>query len=471
MNNQYPSPQTLQWLAMGQFANRFQRSIRVWLLLNKLYGNKINWAKSLPQTFTYPELRDKLFAPTHPTNQLTPQCQNNHCICHQTSADIVFAPENRQFEPQWLAETMQLTGMSEDELHNQLTQRPFATVHRTLRDDLKHLAQMGWLQIAAKGKYRCIPYSNLPKPPNHHASNSINLSITQAEELLRILESIAFVQPNLSVIMDTLWQQIADTTSSPLLAQTNQQRIFLHLDYILPPETQDKVDNYQEQLEQLWCKPPGGVVQFEYWVAKQERKIQATVYPVCLHYSRRAKYLSAYGIDPDGDFGWHNYRLDRIASEYLTVLPWGSATVPQQLKELWHAGDLPTSAYIQTQLDAAWGFNFYLKKELLILRFPPKFAKWYVDNTFRHPTFRAIKYQQLPKLIEQISELNQRQQLLKIIENRSAKDSYYTAWIRSGDINVLMRLRDWRPNGEVIAPLSIRQKLHEEAKQELANYQ
>ena len=37
--------------------------------------------------------------------------------------------------------------------------------------------------------------------------------------------------------------------------------------------------------------------------------------------------------------------------------------------------------------------------------------------------------------------------------------------------NVLMRLRDWRPNGEVIAPLSIRQKLHEEAKQELANYQ
>ena len=170
MNNQYPSPQILQWLAMGQFANRFQRSIRVWLLLHKLYGNNTNWSKSLPQTFTYAELRDKLFAPTHPTSnqlkleQLTALCQNNYCICQQTSADIVFAPENRQFEPQWLTETMQLTGMSEDELDYQLSQRPFATVHRTLRDDLKHLAQIGWLQIAATGKYKCIPYNNLPTP-------------------------------------------------------------------------------------------------------------------------------------------------------------------------------------------------------------------------------------------------------------------------------------------------------------------
>ena len=111
MNNQHPSPQTLQWLAIGQFANRFQRSIRVWLLLNKLYGNNTNWAKSLPQTFTYAELRDKLFAPTHPTSeqlkqQITAQCQNNYCICHQTSADIVFAPENRQSEPQWLVQTI-----------------------------------------------------------------------------------------------------------------------------------------------------------------------------------------------------------------------------------------------------------------------------------------------------------------------------------------------------------------------------
>lgn len=42
--------------------------------------------------------------------------------------------------------------------------------------------------------------------------------------------------------------------------------------------------------------------------------------------------------------------------------------------------------------------------------------------------------------------------------------------IRTGDINVLMRLREWRPQGEVIAPRSQRQQLAQEAAQELINY-
>ncbi|MDF5722095.1 MAG: TIGR03985 family CRISPR-associated protein [Rhizonema sp. PD37] len=160
-----------------------------------------------------------------------------------------------------------------------------------------------------------------------------------------------------------------------------------------------------------------------------------------------------------------------IASDRLTVLAWGDPRVPKQLKEMWHTGTLPTPQDIQAELDAAWGFNFYLRRELLILRFPSSFAKWYVDKTFRHPTFRAIAYNQLPKLITQkISHPQECQQLLNILNKRSSEDTYYTAWIRTGDINVLMRLRDWRPKGEVIAPRSIRQQLAEEAAQELAHY-
>ncbi|MFB2898395.1 TIGR03985 family CRISPR-associated protein [Aerosakkonemataceae cyanobacterium BLCC-F50] len=66
---------------------------------------------------------------------------------------------------------------------------------------------------------------------------------------------------------------------------------------------------------------------------------------------------------------------------------------------------------------------------------------------------------------------SQQQQLLSIIGQRPENDAYYKAWIRMGDINVLMRLRDWRPNGEVIAPLSVRQKLREEVLQEMSHYQ
>jgi CRISPR-associated protein (TIGR03985 family) len=65
----------------------------------------------------------------------------------------------------------------------------------------------------------------------------------------------------------------------------------------------------------------------------------------------------------------------------------------------------------------------------------------------------------------------QKQKVLDILKQKSSSDAYYTAWIRTGDINVLMRLRDWRPNGEVIAPLSIREQLKQEAIQELSHYQ
>ena len=203
----------------------------------------------------------------------------------------------------------------------------------------------------------------------------------------------------------------------------------------------------------------------------KESKVKVTVYPVCLHYLRRAKYLSAYGIDPNNNIAWHNYRLDRIVSKNLKILAWGDPLVPPELKQMRDKGTLPTPEYIDAQLKAAWGFNFYLPRELLIMRFPLKFARWYVNETSRHPTFKGISYDQLPKLItKNIDNKQECQQMLEIINQLPLNDAYYVAWIRTGDINVLMRLREWRPKGEVIAPLSIRQQMIDEAVQELANY-
>ncbi len=499
-----PTPQILQWLAAGQLANRFMRSIRLWVLLNKLYAN--NWAESLPQPFTYSQLRDsqkqtlrdRLFSHHHPkseklsADEISSSCGDTNCLCHQKSSDIIFAGNFQLDKQQWQLEISQMTGFCDREIQQLLYQCPFATVHRTLRDDLKQLVSLGWLQLLAKGKYQCLAREHLPVPLNQTIlpekaqpktdfrlselelshSNLSHLNLSQTWELLRVLESIAFVQPNLSIIINNLWEQIGDRSPTSLLLENEpQQRIFLHLDYIISSSMQDRVDTYQEQLESLWHKPPGGVVQLDYWVAATEHQVQVTVYPVCLHYLRRAKYLSAYGIDPNGNLAWHNYRLDRIASERLKVLAWGDPSVPKTLKDMWHAGELPTPEYISKELETAWGFNFYLPKQLLILRFPPHFAKWYVDNTFRHQTFRAVPHQQLAKIAtKDIVSKKERQHVLEIIKKRSSEDIYYTAWVRTGDINVLMRLRDWRPNGEVIAPISIREQLALEAARELANY-
>lgn len=474
-----PSPQILQWLASGQLGNRLQRSLRLWVLLHKFYGEE-NWASELSQPFAYPQLREHLFAPTHgyseqlKAEQLIANCQDPSCVCHKTLQDWVFTPDTHQSKSEWQQAVMHLTGLSATEVEQLYFCRPFATVHRSIRDDLKQLAQMGWLEAHSVGQYQCRPIRKLPTPPAaiSPAPSFAQLSVSQTWELLRVLESICFVQPNLEVVVQSLWEQVTDISPvSSQLATEPQKQIFIHLDYILSEETQDKVDTYQEQLESLWHKHEGGVIEFEYWVASEERKVQVIAYPVCLHYIRRAKYLSAYGTYPDVQLSWHNYRLDRIASNRLTVLAWGEPRVPKPLKELWYTGQLPTPETVEAELDAAWGFNFYLKSELLIVRFPNKFARWYVNDTVRHPTFKPVAYKQLPKLIaNKVPDPQERQQLLQIIKKRCERDSYYQAMIRTGDINVLMRLRDWRPNGEVIAPLSVRQRLKEEASQELSNY-
>ncbi|MBZ8181452.1 TIGR03985 family CRISPR-associated protein [Oscillatoria salina] len=480
MSDRYlPTPQILQWLAAGQLANRLQRSVRLWKLVNLLYSEKTNWASKLPQTFTYPRLREILFASSHPTSdrltaaEMTQRCWDHKCICHQSMSDLLFAHHSNLNTLQWQTEVISMTGLTSVELQQNLEEHPFATVHRTLRDDLKHLSQLGWLQIPNQGKYRCIPVEECPTPPLPLETKLQldRLTTNQAWELLRVLESVSFIQPSLAIAIDSLWQQLTETIPKQRY-QEPKQRIFIHLNYILTSEKQDQVDNYQQQLEELWHHPSGGVIQFETWVAKTETKITVTTYPVCLHYLSRAKYLSAYGQNPDGKIGWHNYRLDRFVSPQLKIIPWEDPQIPRPLQQLKNNHQLPTPEYIKHKLDEAWGFNFYLPCELLILRFPAKFARWYVENTFRHPTFKAIDYSNLGSLINrEISDPQQCQEIIKIILQRDPNDAYYQAWIRTEDINVLMRLREWRPNGEVIAPISLRKTLAREANQELSNYQ
>lgn len=250
----------------------------------------------------------------------------------------------------------------------------------------------------------------------------------------------------------------------------------MHLDYIFSDEVQDRVDSYQETIESLWRLPEGGVVMFDYGrVQLSQGCIESktvVVYPVCFHYARRAKYLSGYGIDPDGKLGWHNYRLDRILSDQVWTLPWGDERIPQVLKEKHRVGELPTSEEVEEALQEAWGLNFYEERQLLIMRFPAEFARWYVKDTIRHRTFQPIAHRELPRLVKQcVRDRTSAKQILELIKRKPSTDSYFWGWIRVPDINITMRLRDWRPNGEVIAPLEMRSQMQREAELELQNYQ
>ena len=360
-----------------------------------------------------------------------------------------------------------------------LQQQPFQTVHRSIRDDLTYLSELGWLDSQGRGRFFTRDLQQWPaltEQPSVSLARSERsplsyLSIAQSWEVLRSLESIAFIQPNLEVIIRILWERLIPSIdiSSDKLSSEPERRIFIHLDYILSESSQEQVDSLQAQIEQLW-RDGGGIVQFNY-NSKASRVLPITVYPVCLHYVRRAKYLSAYGSDPSGHFGWHNYRLDRIVSAQLTLLDWQDEQVPAALKSMHGQGQLPEPKTVSAALAEAWGFNFYLPKQLLIMRFSPAFAQRYVQHTDRHATFEPIDYADISPLVRRtISDSTEQTTILETLSRKNPDDEYYRAWIRLGDINIVMRLRDWRPNGEVIAPVALREQMRLEAQTELVNY-
>ncbi|MEO0887135.1 MAG: TIGR03985 family CRISPR-associated protein [Cyanobacteria bacterium J06648_10] len=437
----------------------------------------------MPVPFRYADVRDRLFSPTHGKSDndnattLSADCDAT-CLCQQ-SLHTLLEENIPSFSPDdWQQQMAKLTGLSIPQLKDNLQQNPFFTVHRSIRADLAYLADIGWLTKQSQGQFRLHQRKDWPIKPVDSPTSLTRLSTAQTWDVLRALESISFVQPNLETIIQSLWEELTanskEKTIGTNLSVEPTRRIFIHLDYILSPTMQEQVDTLQEQIEQLWRQQEAGhavgIIQFDYCF-KQGQTTSISVYPVCLHYARRAKYLSAYGKDPEGSFGWHNYRLDRITSPRLTLLPWDSPTVPKSLLKLYKTSKLPTTATVNEALDAAWGFNFYLPRRLLIMRFPSAFAQRYVHETDRHPTFQVIAYEALSTLIKQeIKDSADRAAVLKVLSQRNPDDVYYRAWIRLGDINILMRLRDWRPKGEVIAPLEMRQRMKEEAKAELMHY-
>ncbi len=91
----FPSPEILDWLALGRLGNRFNRSIRLWVLLKYLYGKTNNLAAKLPNNFSYIDLREEFFSPAHPlsdrltTEQIKTECRDKNCICKKSVKELI----------------------------------------------------------------------------------------------------------------------------------------------------------------------------------------------------------------------------------------------------------------------------------------------------------------------------------------------------------------------------------------------
>ncbi|BAU41554.1 TIGR03985 family CRISPR-associated protein [Leptolyngbya sp. O-77] len=182
----------------------------------------------------------------------------------------------------------------------------------------------------AKGFLRQVGqrYRRVSEFPSHLVSVELWEETAHASSL----RSDFLTQPDLVAIADNLSHAIS-----------GQRRFFIHLEYVVPLEKIDRVDEWQHPLQALWQQTPVPPLQILYRSAGQSSSIALVVYPVCIYYYQRAPYLCARGnvpnaplVDPvdhpkaSSPFDWRNYRLDRIES--LKVLTWETPLVPPALR-------------------------------------------------------------------------------------------------------------------------------------------
>jgi CRISPR-associated protein (TIGR03985 family) len=458
-----PDIELLQWLAQGSLQQNLLRAIRLWVWLCSLYGDDKSRIR-LPQRWNYVNWRDAFFSDTHPKGEKAPPLHDVNCACAKTTADWIFAPGSGMEEIEWKEaltsylfakcrqskdltteqELLILDGKEKKNLNEILERRLFAVTRRSLQQDLYILKDMGLVKFQ-ENHYRLV---------ESFAHFSIFVPV-QREKQLNIQELNFLNLPDLETTAQSFFRPIGGF-----------QRFFLDLDYIVY-HAQDDVDNWQEFLKELWTQTPIPCVKLTYKSAKLKEAVVCIVYPVCIYYTRRAIYLCAFGHTPNRQGEWYNYRLDHIQT--MNAINWNDSSIPQFLLK-YYPHKLPTPEYIREQMALVWGFDFYEQSRLLLLRFEHDFHSRYIQGTFRHQTFKKVTYQQAQQLIRKQS-FPEKQALLKVIENRSPHDAYYTAYYRDKDINVIHRLRSWRPNAEVLLPWDFRRKLATEATNEAKLYQ
>lgn len=428
-----PSVELLQWLARGSLKQNLLRSIRLWVWLKILYGEESR-SLDLFSAFKFADWQKAFF--THPPTDDIPPLHDVHCNCAKTVYDWL---KNvlEVGERQWRNSLKQHDKLSDESIDIILETRLFAVTRRSLQDDLRILVELGWLKKTNTTYQKVDSFPEFPQKKDDHSDFTALI-------------------PELDITLQNFAEPIGGFN-----------RFFLEVDYIISPIAQDRLEDCQIQLKELWQQSPTPPVELTYKSAKLEKVVKCIVYPICLYYSRRAIYLCAFGETPSQQGNFYNYRLDRIAQ--IVPLSWQDSHLPKQLLDCYPT-QLPDATLIQEEMGKVWGFDFYLPSQLMLLRFERDFHDKYISNTFRHETFKKISYQKAKNFIQNNLHLNHPEMLLQILADRSPDNAYYCVNYRDGDINVIHRLRSWRPHVEILLPEQLRQQFRQEIMAETQFY-
>jgi CRISPR-associated protein (TIGR03985 family) len=443
---------------IDNFLNLIQNAVRLWIIEQSFYDFNSDFFVEIDQEwFDCITWIDKLWTKI-------PDVQNKKL------EDLLLGEYPLFYQQKWQEQIIARYQLSSENLQQILSSYIFKVTQRTLRNNFKRLAQLNQPKLiksaSLKGHYKKVVSSSLNSLDNSNLIKHNNDIITENNWL-------SFLNDGLSTIAELLTTKI-----------NGHQRFFIQAEYIVPEALQDKVADWADNLKEFWKQSLISPIKIKYYSASKNTTNYYIIYPVSIHYSQRAYYLYAFGETPDQNSSqalqWYGYRLERILS--LKQIAWDFSDLTKQLRSQIHKNDkinhLYSPDYIQEQLELAYGFSFYREFNTMLLRFDQDYYQRHIKNTIRHSTFQKIEnIQEVKKMIiEQIdSEIDntqkiQREKLLATV-NCASEDVYYKLCYRVGDHNVIMRLRSWGPNVEVILPSDLRAQIKEYLEKNYKLYQ
>lgn len=467
----FPSVALLQILARGSLKQNLPKAVRLWVILRSLYGGSNDPVYlNLPEKFTYKQWRNQFFiidnSKQHIDRDKIPSLHHKDCRCAIALADWLFnlelSPANMLHisEQEWKESFFQMYSLSENQLDTLLSSgsegRLFGVTGKNIQQNhFQTLMELGWLEWS-KNDEGDDAYAKVKDVPQ--------LFINGFGKDYRLIP-----QTLTGFITQQHMTDILDDYLDPI---NNTQRFFVHLDYVVSKQNVETVEKHTEKLKTIWAKNPVPPLKISYqsasnWLEENPH----IIYPICIYYFQRAAYLCAFGEKPKTkNIGWYNYRLDNLKK--LEELDWNNPQIPSDLRQKYITNKLTSPEYIQQQMQEAWGFDFYRQPALMLLRFEPNFHEAYIQNSFRHHTFRRLNStEQVKKIIDQSAKnLDQKAMLMKIVSDYP-DDAYYKVNYRLDENNIIMRLRAWGPNVEVLLPLELRDRMARDLRQTWQLYQ
>jgi CRISPR-associated protein (TIGR03985 family) len=442
-----PTVEFLKRLVPNSLKQSLPKAVRLWVILHGLYDDDRLYSE-IPDRFTYKDWEHAFFSASHRFGRdEIPAYHDAQCACARSITAWLFEGA-RHIEPTpWMRSFctwFDLDTIALQQLLNK-SDRLFAITRRSLESDFEALVKLGCLtfQQKSKGAFYKNRYQKVTALPTILSEPEFHLNFATAAE---------FIQTDLSEFVDSLAQPIQGV-----------QRFFLHTEYVVSNRLSDRISDYQAQLKACWNRSEPNPIYLQYRSARQfQEELDWIVYPVCVFYYQRAPYLFAYGYRMDDRpaaepiaLEWYDFRLDHI--EALQQISWQDSRLHPTF--LTQRQQSPTPDQIHHAMAETWGFEFYRPADCLLLRFDRYFYANYIAPTERATLFTLLTLSEVITQINKLTHPQQRKMLQQILAQRNAADIYCRIRYRVGDRNILMRLRAWGPNVEVILPYTLREQI------------